>query len=464
MFRVTIPVVIALCASSGIAQAESAREVFIDNGRIRVGVDVSIGGAVTYASKVGCENMINSCDWGRQIQQSYYSGPPNYTREGKEKSPSWAGFPWNPIQSGDCYGNGSKVLDYRSDKDSLYVKTRPMLWPMRDDAGECSFETWITLKGTTFTWRARLTNERKDTTPYGAYSQELPAVYTNGPWHKLMSYTGDKPFSGGELVEVRNDHHEPWPWTRFLTTERWSALVNDQGEGIGVWHPTAIEHDGGFAGRRGRGGPKDSPTGYMAPVRQEILDHNIVYDYECVFIVGSLQEIRDFAVRHAPTGPPRWNFAKDRQGWTYEHAGDTGWPIRRGIELHGTDSARPRLISPMQFWRAESAPRVAIRATVGKGVEGDATIYWRSMTSKTQLISKDWGEWAAQWWVPERSVSLTLTGDGKEHWYVAHLSSHDSYSGGIIGLAVDLPKMNADTRVRIREIRLLGSKDRVPGE
>ena len=41
----------------------------IDNGVISVGVNLGLGGAITYVSKSGSEeNLINSADWGRQIQ------------------------------------------------------------------------------------------------------------------------------------------------------------------------------------------------------------------------------------------------------------------------------------------------------------------------------------------------------------------------------------------------------------
>lgn len=445
-----------LLSAGAIAASEDAKMVFIQNKQIRVGINLAIGGAITHVSTVDGPNLINSCDWGRQIQQSYYSGPPNYTREGKEKSKNWAEFCWNPIQSGDAFGNGAQVLAYRKKGNTLYVKTRPKLWPMRDDAGECTFETWITLDGATFTWHARLTNARGDTTWYGAYGQELPAIYTNGPWHRLISYTGDQPYAGGQTVEIRNDHGEPWPWVNFLATEGWAALLNEHGDGLGVWHPTVTQFNGGFAcGKRGEGGPKDPPTGYMAPTRSEHLDYNIVYDYQCVFIVGSQQAIRDFACAHAPTAPPSWSFTRNRAGWTYQNARDDGWPIRHGVTLHALHEGEIRLNSPFCVWRAAQAPRLALRARLPKGEEKTITIYWRGMPVKPAMSGSEWGNWCGQWWAPERSIELPITGDGKEQWYVAELSAKPTYTGTLTGLSIVLPGMNPATGVGLREIRLL---------
>src|SRR5438105_2744667 len=41
----------------------------VDNGVVRLGVDLNAGGAVTYLSKSAEDNnIINSWDWGRQVQ------------------------------------------------------------------------------------------------------------------------------------------------------------------------------------------------------------------------------------------------------------------------------------------------------------------------------------------------------------------------------------------------------------
>lgn len=439
----------------GVYAASDDNMLYIQNDEIKVGVDLSIGGAVTYVSKTGGLNIINSCDWGRQIQQSYYSGPANYTKPGKEKSPAWAGFCWNPIQSGDSYNNGSRVLQHRNTDNSIYVKTQPMLWPMRDDPGECYFETWITLKGSVFTWRARIVNSRGDKAFYGGYPQELPAVYTNGPWHKLMSYTGSKPFTGGKLVEVRNDHNEAWPWCDFLATENWAALVDENGQGIGVICPTASGFAGGFAGKRGKGGPKDSPTGYMSPTNQEILDYNIAFEYTRDFYVGSLQEIRDYAIKQRSSKLLQWKFDRSRASWTYANAVDDGWPVKDGINIKPTGTPA-RLLSPFEYWDADSAQYVAVRAAVSSGsATGDAIVYWRGMGDKEAYTGTEWGEWASQWWAIERSVSLPIVSDGKTHWFTAKLADNPLYTGGITGLAIDLPSMAPDSRIRIHEIRLL---------
>jgi hypothetical protein len=443
---------ICCLAVAGTVQAAEEKMAFVENEFIRVGINLGWGGAVTHVSVPGGPNLINSHDLGRQIQQSYYSGPPNYQREGKEKAKHWANFPWNPIQTGDAFHNGSEVLEHRVTGKQLYVKTVPKLWPMNNDAAECVMETSITLSkdGPKFMYKARLTNARSDKTQYSAKHQEIPAIYVNGPWHKLMTYNGDQPFTGKPVSEIRNDHKEPWPWVNYLPTERWAALVNDAGTGLGVCVPRVMEFHGGFAGKRGQGGEKSSPTGYMSPMTTEVLDHNIVYEYSCMMILGSLKEIRAEAGRLASKDLPSWTFGKDRQGWYYGNGKDDGWPLKGdGLTVKAKKEARPvRLMGPYTFWRAENADR--LRITISSKTAGRMRVFWRGMpTSEASTKPSEWGAWRKAWWNKDRSVAADLP-KGVKRSVTVKLTGLPAYDGAMTGLAIDVPG-----GVTVHDVRLL---------
>jgi hypothetical protein len=143
-----------------------------------------------------------------------------------------------------------------------------------------------------------------------------------------MTYEGEKPFTGGELTRIEHFLKPEDPWAGWFASENWAALVNDDGWGLGVSNPGCYRFSGGFAGKPGKGGPTGDPTGYIAPNRQEILDHNIRHEYEYTLIVGDLKAIRAWVYEHAKRpAPPTYRFEKDRQGWYYAHATDAGWPI-----------------------------------------------------------------------------------------------------------------------------------------
>ena len=105
--------------------ASQAAMSYLDNGVVKVGIDTTKGGSITYLSVSGTtNNVINSSDLGREVQQSYYSGPNPYNPS-NNINPSWNPWPWNPIQSGDSYGNASRVLTNSNNGQTIYVKCIP---------------------------------------------------------------------------------------------------------------------------------------------------------------------------------------------------------------------------------------------------------------------------------------------------------------------------------------------------
>ncbi len=390
---------------------------YLDNGVVRIGVDLSIGGAITYfADKKKGINMVNSHDWGRQIQMSFYSGPKPFEPDGKKPKERWAGLGWNPIQSGDVYGNRSKVIDFSNDGETLYVKCIPMHWPLDNQPGECTFETWIQLEGATAKVRSRLNNHRGDSTQYRARSQELPAMYTNGPWYRLITYKGPWPFSGDELTEIPIKDKKPgeFPWSRFQATENWAALVDKDGHGLGVWNFGSSKFLGGFHGKPGKGGPKDGPTGYIAPLHDDILDHNIQYEYSYRLIAGTIEEIRDFVYENSPGPVTRFDFTSNRQHWIYENASDSGWPVRDGLRVK-LDQDNPRLVSPLGCWNANEFPAISITAAF-RTKEKRAFLQWKPFDPEAETPNP---------------IAFKIIPDGKLRVYTVELKGKPGYEGTI---------------------------------
>ena len=226
-----------------------AAMIFLDNGTIKLGVDVNAGGAIGYLSESGsAASVINTHDLGRYVQQSYYSGPNNFAPAGIAKHPSYANWPWNPVQAGDVYNNASNVLTSSNDGTQIYVKTQPKQWALANYAADSTMEQWVTLDGYVATVRNRLSMNRSDTTRYGALEQELPAVYTVSSLSKLMTYNGTLPFEGGALAQIPNNGP---PWTYWRATENWAAYVNTSNWGLGVFVPGAVRFMGGMSGAPG---------------------------------------------------------------------------------------------------------------------------------------------------------------------------------------------------------------------
>jgi len=398
--------------------SENQRMEYLDNGIVRIGIDLSIGGAITYFADVkDGVNIVNSYDLGRQVQMSFYSYPIPFEPNGKKPKDHWKQLGWNPIQSGDCYGNPSKVLEYKNDGKLLYVKCIPMQWPLNNEPGECTFEVWIRLEGPAALVRSRINNNRSDKTQYPSRSQEVPAVYTNGPWYRLTTYTGSKPFTKDKtsLIPIKEKKRGEFPWSRFQATENWAALVNEKGTGVGVWAPGVQSFLGGFAGNPGSGGPKDAPTGYISPISREILDHNIQYEYEYHLIAGSVEQIRNYVYKYN-TGPiTDFDFSTDRQHWVLENASDSGWPMK-GLWHVNLNRDGPRIISPGGCWQADEYSTIEINAAFNTG-EPAAYIRFFPFTEDGRT--------------PGTSVSFNVINDSKMHTYRVKLSNAPGYLGAI---------------------------------
>jgi hypothetical protein len=301
--------------------------VFVENEFIKLGANMSLGGSITYLAEHGGKNIINSCDWGRQVQLSFYAHPVPYRPEGVEMGQNWTHTGWNPIQSGDCFGNRAKVIEYKVSENEIYVKCLPMQWALNNYPGECTFELWYRLDGKTVNATARLNNNRTDKSLYPACGQELPAVYTNGEYYRIVSYVGEEPFTNGEVTEIVSKNTERnWPSDYMIYPENWVALLDDNDYGLGVYNPFTCCAVGGFYGEMGFGGDKDPQTGTVSPTTFEILDHDIVYTFDYSLIVGDLSSIRKTAIELNKTATRRkYSFEKDRAHFYYRNITDKGF-------------------------------------------------------------------------------------------------------------------------------------------
>ena len=381
--------------------------VYIENEYIKLGINIALGGAVTYLAEHGRKNLINSWDWGRQVQLSFYAGPAPYHPEGAEMSERWKHTSWNPIQTGDCFFNRSKVLDYKAEGNTLYVKCIPMQWALNNVPGECTFELWYTLDGKTVNGVARLNNDRSDKTQYRAFGQELPAVYTNGEFYRIVSYVGVKPRTGGKLTEIVSKTTERnWPSERTVYPENWVALLDDNDYGLGIHNPQTCVSGGGFAGgvqNMGTGGPKDRQTCVLSFTTPAILDYNIVYTFNFSLIVGNVEEIRKTALAlDAKVDHKRFDFTEDRKNFYYKDTTDKGFGNQDCLDFDFRDGVWLR--SPYIFVSEGECKRILLDAAIDGGeIEGTVDVYCFAETTRPMHENTP-----CHW----MSVPFKLCGDG----------------------------------------------------
>ena len=346
-----------------------------------------------------------------------------------------------------------------------------MQWPLDNVPGDCIFEvTYRLLADNAVVMEARLLNHRTDRTQYPAREQEMPALYTNGPWYRLVAYLGDKPFTDAPLTTIVGKEEikgYPMPWAKFFAPEHWAALVNDQGHGVGMFQSETCSYAGGFAGGnelKGIGGAADGQTGYLGPLAKRILDHNIDTTYRTHLIVGTLDEIRSHA-KSQPILPPAWTFDSDRQGWIYENANDSGWPVHDGLRITFKKSPRGAMLSDQIFWSAENAPTLEVEAAFeapdGKALIAEVVIQPFGPDNTTDFPAwenpdlKEATERKRQTFPPAKPVVVPfeVLPDGGMRVYRVPLAGTEGYTGGMTRLSLRFP--GVDGQVRVKRVSLI---------
>eukprot|EP01043_Picozoa_sp_COSAG02_P045791 COSAG02_NODE_4223_length_5615_cov_2.992386_8_plen_410_part_00 len=240
-------------------EASPDRFEYIDNGVIRVGVDTARGGVIGYLapSDNSVANVINTGDMGREVQLAFYAepafyNPPTaeypkgacnktnlgryvYTKFGRDARP------WAPIGAGDTDGNRATILSQSRDETTLNLTSRPLQWPCHNVSCECTFEKRMSVgsvRADGLRVDATLRTFRTDAFTPKPWPQEIPAVYSNAAYHRLVTYNGSLPYTQAPLSvynntgdpSIRDRHPGPFP-----ATEHWAAYVNEEGKKNGTF-------------------------------------------------------------------------------------------------------------------------------------------------------------------------------------------------------------------------------------
>lgn len=274
---------VAIAAGDG---TEDPNHFYIDNGEVRLGIDMNGGGSVFYYAESSTgRNLLNHADKGRYMQQSYYGDPDGST---------WNGGPWvwNPVQGGGTDNTPATVLAYELTENSIWVRSRPKLWATSVDEPYVVMEEEISLDGKVATakYRFKYTGEHN----HGLRAQELPAFFCDLALRNLVSYDGDNPWSGAATYSVQPK------WLNlgegndtYYTTENWAAYVDNNQWGIGLYFPGTEERIKLTCyGHQGPSGPTGGGCSYFAPEKFLEIVSGFDYRYNVHMTIGNVTDIR----------------------------------------------------------------------------------------------------------------------------------------------------------------------------
>ena len=269
-------------------------------------------------------------------------------------------------------------------------------------------------------------------------TQELPAVYLNGPLCNFFAYVGERPFAGEPVA--RFVAPPPTDALHLLLPERWAAFVGNDGVGVGVFHPdvstfAVMRWNGSnatLARCDGGGTADDDVTAYVSPQTLELLDADITYAYNFSLVLGTVADVRAYAAARHSSGtmrtPADYVFDFDRQHWTATNA-VFGAPPRPGSPgLRVTmPAADPQLLGPTEVWHAADAPVIHIEATYPPPQHD----------TRAQLF---WLRRGAAAFTEADSVAFDVVADGSRRAYAVNLAAAPppaNYTGAISALRFD---------------------------
>ena len=264
-------------------ETATAHLKYIDNGKVRLGVDMQRGGSIFYFALSGeRRNLLNHRDEGRFIQQSYY---------GEADGTVWSGNPWtwNPIQGGGCDGTCAEVRSYEIADSSLHVVSVPVHWAGNYLMPELEMEETVTLVDSVAHLHYIFRNNGQGATSHPSAMQEMPAVFVDYNLDHLVFYHGMHPWEHDAL----SDTVPGWPNESFSRHEEWAAFMKADGSlGLGVYTPGTVQMTAYRYGQGASTGESGDDCSYFAPLRYFAVEKGLTVEYDAYVTIGNIEQIR----------------------------------------------------------------------------------------------------------------------------------------------------------------------------
>jgi len=258
------------------AQAAEPEEwVYLDNSKIRLGVNRSGGAAIGWLSESGRDaNVLNRYDLGRYVQQSWY---------GASDGSDWNGKPWrwNPVQAGSWKNSPAELTSFSARENMIESSSVPVHWATGERLREVVLRQRIELID--FVVRIDYEMEYSGTVTHPLQDQELPAVFVDAAYPNLHfippGETEPKAIVPG------------WPNERYEIAQPWIAYTDASQRGLGVLVPgvetiTCYRAEGDLQNRA------KAACSYVAPIKRLVIKPGFSYRYTAYLTLGTLPEIR----------------------------------------------------------------------------------------------------------------------------------------------------------------------------
>lgn len=284
-----------------------AAQQYIEGSRYTLGIDLRWGGAINHVEDKQCPmedvtNMCNKHDEGRLIQQSYYGVfyyADQYVEGGYQ---GVEGVAYNPVQGGDVNKRDSRIIDFKIEKDRIYIKAQPLDWPLKESYTPSYMENEYVVKDEYIEVFNRFTDFSGWTHP--VLDQELPAIYTVNCFDTFVWYDGGKPWTGDALstitdwsnVDPNTNKSSHYIQLKEPNTETWFAMINGEAQyGLGIYVPNVdrVLTMRYLSGQKGSSDAKGNPCSYISPLNRIAFKSFEPIEYSYLMVAGNLEEIRE---------------------------------------------------------------------------------------------------------------------------------------------------------------------------
>ena len=280
---------------------------YIEGSRYTLGIELKWGGSINHVEDKECPmadvtNMCNKHDEGRLIQQSYYGVfyyADQYVEGGYQ---GVEGVAYNPVQGGDVNKRDSRIIDFKIEKDRIYIKAQPLDWPLKESYTPSYMENEYVVKDDYIEVFNRFTDFSGWTHP--VLDQELPAVYTVNCFDTFVWYDGGKPWTGDALstitdwskVDPNTNKSSHYIQLKEPNTETWFAMINGEAQyGLGIYVPNVdrVLTMRYLSGQKGSSDAKGNPCSYISPLNRIAIKSFEPIEYSYLLVAGNLEEIRE---------------------------------------------------------------------------------------------------------------------------------------------------------------------------
>ncbi len=405
MSRSSLVLLLICAAGFGLASpAQATTMSYLDNGVVKVGVDLDRGGMIVYLAPSGADpaaNLVDASTLADGIQPWFKAGNGPF----KSPAPPFENNPWNPSVGGDVYGHPSYISprwDFSNDGTTIHTRTWPQQWALNDQSCRCQIEQWVTLDVSAVHVRTLLSMwDWEDSFGSGLLDQELPALHLSSKLSRVFAYTGATPYAGGSLTELAAGSTR----ADVIGSENWAALVDASGSGIGVIHPGITRYE--YA------------DGFLAPVAVANLAKGTTYRDESTIVLGNVAQIRAYAAAHRPDARPDYKFtSSDDRHWVRWNAVP---PDAAGVGFGTIPGDDPQLLGPDEWFQAADVSTLYIRGA------------WHTHDTLAQLYWRAPGTAFSE----RQSVRFRVIDDGLMHTYAVPLSGNSLYTGTVVQLRLD---------------------------